>query len=187
MTDSADEGDELFSSRLGLILTTIGAAVADLIQPETVAIFMEAPGSLTFEVQDIPAIVAAVKPHPGVVTILDNTWATPLFFKPLSHGIDISIQAITKYIGGHADLMMGSITAEGKIFSQLRRTAHSLGLYVSPDDCFLALRGLRTLAPRLDRHQSTGFALARRMPTWRPWWTGWRCSALATPGVAMKA
>ena len=139
----------------------IGAAIGDLIQPQTVAIFMEAPGSLTFEVQDIPAIVAAVKPHPGVVTILDNTWATPLFFKPLSYCVDISIQAITKYIGGHADLMMGSITAEGKVFSQLRRTAHSLGLYVSPDDCFLALRGLRTLAPRLDRHQSTGFALAR--------------------------
>jgi cystathionine beta-lyase len=140
---------------------TIGGAIADLIQPETVAIFMEAPGSLTFEVHDIPAIVAVAKAHPNIVTLFDNTWATPLFFKPLSHGIDISIQSITKYIGGHADLMMGSITADGKVFDQVRRTVRGLGLFVSPDDCFLALRGLRTLAPRLDRHQATGFALAR--------------------------
>jgi cystathionine beta-lyase len=140
---------------------TIGAGIADLIQPETVAIFMENPGSFTFDLQDIPAMVEAAKSHHGVVTILDNTWGTPLFFKPLSYGIDISMQAITKYIGGHADLMMGSITAGGKVFNQLRRTVQGLGLFVSPDDCFLALRGLRTLAPRLDRHQATGFALAR--------------------------
>ena len=140
---------------------TIGSGIADLIQSQTVAIFMEAPGSLTFEVHDIPAIVAAAKPHLGIVTIFDNTWATPLFFKPLSHGIDISIQSITKYIGGHADLMMGSITTDGKVFDQVRRTVRGLGLFVSSDDCFLALRGLRTLAPRLDRHQATGFALAR--------------------------
>ena len=140
---------------------TVGVGIVDLIQPETVAIFMEAPGSLTFEVQDIPALVKAAKSHPGVVTIMDNTWATPLFFKPLLHGVDISIQSVSKYIGGHADLMMGSMTAEGKVFSQLRRTVHNLGLFVSPDDCFLALRGLRTLAPRLDRHEATGFALAR--------------------------
>ncbi len=146
----------------------IGADIAGLIQPNTAAIFLESPGSLTFEVQDVPAITAAAKAAGAkreVVTILDNTWATPLFFKPLRVGVDVSLQSITKYIGGHADLMMGSLTAARPLFQTLRSTVHRIGHSVSPDDCFMALRGLRTLSARLERHQRTGFELARWLDT----------------------
>lgn len=142
----------------------IGADIGGLFQANSAAIFLESPGSLTFEVQDVPAIAAAAKNAKStreVVTILDNTWATPLFFKPLRFGVDISLQSITKYVGGHADLMMGSLTATRPLFQTLRRTIQRLGHAVSPDDCFLALRGLRTLSARLERHQRNGFELAR--------------------------
>ena len=142
----------------------VGGAIAGLIRENTIAVFLESPGSLTFEVQDVPAIAAAAKDR-GVITIMDNTWATPLFFKPLAFGVDISLQSLTKYIGGHADLMMGSLTAEGPTFKTLRRAVSRLGLYVSPDDCFLALRGLRSLSARLERHQRSGFQLAEWLQT----------------------
>ncbi len=122
--------------------------------------FCESPGSLTFEVQDIPAIAAAAHAR-GASVLMDNTWATPLFFDALGHGVDLSIQAATKYIGGHADVMLGYVTANESHKARLAETHGNLGLYASGDDCFLGLRGLRTLSVRLARHQENGLKLAR--------------------------
>lgn len=137
----------------------IGGDIAGLFTDATRAVFLESPGSLTFEVQDVPAICAAAKAR-GIVTLLDNTWATPLFFPAIGHGVDLSILACTKYVGGHSDLMMGSVTATAEHFGALRRTAQLLGQCVSPDDAALALRGLRTLGVRLRQHQEGGLAVA---------------------------
>jgi cystathionine beta-lyase len=120
---------------------------------------MESPGSLTFETQDVSAIVDASKAA-GAMVMLDNTWATPLYFKPLDFGVDVSIQAGTKYFGGHSDVMMGLITTTADWHIPLRRNVQSLGQCAGPDDIYLTLRGLRTLAVRLARHQETGLALA---------------------------
>ena len=138
----------------------VGAGIAALIGERTRAIFLESPGSLTFEVQDVPAICAAAHAR-GLATILDNTWATSLLFPALAHGVDISILACTKYIVGHSDVMLGSATAVPAWFDRLRRTAQSLGQCVSPDDAFLASRGLRTLAVRLRQHGQGGLEVAR--------------------------
>jgi cystathionine beta-lyase len=138
----------------------IGAGIAALIQPNTRAIFMEAPGSLTFEVQDVPAIVAAAKTR-GVTTLIDNTWATSLFFQPLSLGVDLSIVALTKYVIGHSDGMAGAVTANAATYPALRTTAQRLGQFLSPDDSWLALRGLRTMAVRLNQHQASALEIAR--------------------------
>lgn len=138
----------------------IGAGIAKLIQPNTRLIFLEAPGSLTFEMQDVPAITAAAR-QAKVVTAMDNTWATPLFFRPLAHGVDVSILSATKYIAGHSDLMMGLITTTADAYLPVRRAVEDLGGSAAPDDCYLALRGLRTLSVRLERHQQNGLKLAR--------------------------
>lgn len=138
----------------------IGAGIADLIGDKTRAIFLESPGSLTFEVQDVPAICVAAKAR-GVTTIIDNTWATPLLFPALSHGVDISLLACTKYIVGHSDVMMGSATAAPGHFAALRRASLALGHSVGADDAYLALRGLRTLGLRLRQHEEGGLAVAR--------------------------
>ena len=137
----------------------VGAGIADLFAPNTKAVFLESPGSLTFEVQDVPAICAAAKAR-GIVTLLDNTWATPMLFPAMRHGVDLSILACTKYIVGHSDAMLGSVTAAPNYFEQLRRTAYALGQCVSPDDAFLASRGLRTLGVRLKAHGEGGLAVA---------------------------
>ena len=136
------------------------ADITPLLRPNTKAVFCESPGSLTFEVQDIPAIVKAAHAH-GASVLMDNTWATPLYFQPLKHGVDLSIQAATKYIGGHADVMLGYVSANENHAGRLHETHGNLGLFASGDDCFLGLRGLRTLAVRLARHQETGLTLAR--------------------------
>jgi cystathionine beta-lyase len=138
----------------------VGAGIADLIGERTRAVFMESPGTHTFEVQDVPAICAAAKAR-GVVTLADNTWATPLFFKAIAAGIDLSILACTKYIGGHADLMLGSVTASEAAAERLISAHRLLGQTAGPDDAWLALRGLRTLDVRLKRHQENGLAVAR--------------------------
>ena len=138
----------------------IGAGIADLIGESTAVIFLESPGSLTFEVQDIPAIVAAAKAR-GVVTLLDNTWATPLLFPAIAAGIDLSILSCTKYVVGHSDAMLGSVTATPERYANLRRTAQLFGQHVSPDDAFLGLRGLRTLAVRLKAHEAGALTVAR--------------------------
>jgi len=125
----------------------------------TRAIFMESPGSLTFEVQDVPGICAMARER-GITTLLDNTWATPFFFQAIGKGIDLSIVACTKYISGHSDVMMGSVTAAPSHWQRLDRTGRSFGQYVSPDDAYLTARGLRTLGVRLRQHQSNAMKVA---------------------------
>lgn len=138
----------------------VGARIADLIEPETRLIFLESPGSLTFEVQDVPAITRIARER-GVVTMLDNTWATPLLFPAIAHGIDVTMMSLTKYVGGHSDAMMGSLTATRSLWPRLRQATYQLGHAVSPDDCALMLRGLRTLDVRLERHGANALAVAR--------------------------
>ena len=136
-----------------------GGGIADLIGPATKAILLESPGSLTFEVQDIPAITAVARAR-GIATLLDNTWATPLRLPALALGIDLSILACTKYVSGHSDVMIGSVTATPERWPALRDTSRQLGQTVSPDDAYLAARGLRTMAVRLDRHEASALAIA---------------------------
>lgn len=138
----------------------VGAGIADLIGDHTRAIMMESPGSLTLEVQDVPAICAAARAR-GIVTLLDNTWATPLLFPAIGHGVDLTILAATKYIVGHSDVMLGSVTAGPGHFARLRDTSFQLGQVVSPDDAWLASRGLRTLAVRLRQHGDSALRIAR--------------------------
>ncbi|MBN8831853.1 MAG: cystathionine beta-lyase [Sphingomonadales bacterium] len=138
----------------------IGAGIADLIGEKTRAIFLESPGSLTFEVQDVPAIVAVAKDR-GLITLLDNTWATPLLLPALGYGVDISILACTKYIVGHSDVMLGSVTANAALWPKVQARALMLGQMASPDDCWLALRGLRTMRVRLKEQGASALALAR--------------------------
>lgn len=139
---------------------TAGAGIADLITGNTRAIFMESPGSLTFEVQDVPAIVAAAKAR-GIVTLIDNTWATPLYFQAIAAGVDIAVLACTKYIVGHSDVMIGSVTANPAHWAAIQRTAYLFGQMTSPDDAWLAARGLRTLGVRLAQHQASALAVAQ--------------------------
>lgn len=138
----------------------LGAGIARLMRPNTRAVFCESPGSLTFEMQDIPAIARAAHDG-GAVVLLDNSWATPLFFRPFEHGVDVSIEAGTKYLVGHSDAMIGALVTTRQHFARLRKAAAILGAVPGPDDCYLALRGIRTLAVRLERHQKTGLALAK--------------------------
>lgn len=138
----------------------IGADIAGLMGERTRAVFLEAPGSLTFEMQDIPAIAAAAKAR-GATVLMDNTWASPLFFQPLAHGIDLSIQAGTKYIVGHSDVMIGTVAANRETAKRLRDTHGAMGMAAGPDDVYLAQRGLRTLSVRLERHQRNALKIAR--------------------------
>lgn len=137
----------------------IGGHIEKLIRANTALIFMESPGSQTFDVQDVPAIVAAAQ-KAGVKTALDNTWATPLNFKPLDYGVDFSILAATKYVVGHADALLGTVSAKGSNFEKLKRTHGLLGVSVGPDDVFLALRGLRTMPTRMKQHQQAALDIA---------------------------
>ncbi|MCL5778941.1 cystathionine beta-lyase [Limibaculum sp. FT325] len=136
----------------------IGGAIRDLIRDNTRVVFTESPGSQTFEVQDIPAIAEEARKR-GCIVMMDNTWASPLYFKPFEHGVDVSIQAVTKYVGGHADLVMGAVTTTEAAYPALQQGWRALGLSGAPDDCFLALRGLRSLHVRLPRHAETGLKL----------------------------
>ena len=137
----------------------IGREIAKLFKPNTRAVFTEAPGSQSFEMQDIPAI-AAVAHEKGAYVLMDNTWATPLYFRSLEHGVDLSIQAGTKYIGGHSDIMFGCVSAHAETWANLKDVAGTLGLCVGPDDVYLALRGLRTLGVRLERHNKSALQIA---------------------------
>ena len=137
----------------------IGAGIAGLITPKTRIVYVEAPGSVTLEMQDVPAIAKAASAA-GAITMMDNTWASPLFFKPFDHGVDVSIQAGTKYIVGHSDAMLGSVTANQKAWPAIDKACYLLGQCVGPDDAYLAQRGLRTLAVRLARHQESALMVA---------------------------
>lgn len=138
----------------------VGGGIAALFRPNTRAVFMESPGSQSFEIQDVPAIAAAAA-KAGIVTLIDNTWATPLYFRPHDFGVDLSIQAGTKYLGGHSDLNLGTISANERCYRRLRTTHGDLGITVAPEDAFLAARGLRTLSVRLARHQQSALTVAR--------------------------
>jgi cystathionine beta-lyase len=138
----------------------IGADIAKLVKPNTRVIFTESPGSNTYEIQDIPAITAVAREH-GIITMLDNTWATPLFFKPLDHGVDISIHAATKYPGGHSDILLGTVSANEKCWDQLYNTYLTLGTCAGPDDVYQGLRGLRTMGLRLKHHEASALEIAR--------------------------
>lgn len=133
--------------------------LSGLVGPQTRALFLESPGSLTFEVQDVPGLAHVAK-ELGLVTLLDNSWATSLFFPAIARGVDLCITACTKYIGGHSDVMLGSVTAAPGAWEPLNRTVRQWGTAVSPDDAWLALRGLRTLDVRLRRHEQNALAVA---------------------------
>jgi len=138
------------------------AGLADLIRPNTKLLFLESPGSLTFELHDAKALTAVARAR-GLLTAMDNTWSAGVFFKPFEHGIDISIQALTKYQAGHADVLMGAIlSADKKIAALIKQTSKDIGFGVSPDEAYLALRGLRTMHVRLKQHDAT----AREVAAW---------------------
>jgi cystathionine beta-lyase len=155
---------EQILSRLGVTTTyydpLIGGAIAGLLRDNTRAVYLESPGSLSFEMQDTAAIAEAAHARDAIV-LMDNTWATPLYFRPLDHGVDLAIQAGTKYIGGHSDVMLGTVSANAATVATLKNTVRLSGLCEGPDDVYLGLRGLRTLGVRLERHYESGLAVAR--------------------------
>ena len=154
---------QTLASRMGIQVQfyepSLGAGIAKLIRDNTKVVYVESPGSGTFEVQDIPAISRAAQAA-GAFVVMDNTWATPLFFKAFEHGVDVSIQAATKYVIGHSDALLGVATANERAWPMLRRAAHDFGQTAGPDDVFLALRGLRTLGVRLRQHQASALNIA---------------------------
>ncbi len=168
VTDSAYQPTRNFCEqvlkRLGVTTTyfdpLIGAKIADLVKPNTRLVYLESPGSLTFEMQDTSAIAKAAHDK-GALVLMDNTWATPLYFRPLDHGVDLAIQAGTKYIGGHSDVMLGTVSANAATVTALKTSVRLNGLCEGPDDVYLGLRGLRTLAVRLDRHFESGVAVGK--------------------------
>lgn len=137
----------------------IGEEIKDLIKSNTSVIFLESPGSLTFEIQDLPAITLVAREH-DIITILDNTWASPLYLKPFDLGVDVSVHAATKYITGHSDAMLGIISSTEECYDQIRDTVRLSGQCAGPDPIFLGLRGLRTLPTRLQRHWKSGLVIA---------------------------
>jgi cystathionine beta-lyase len=137
----------------------VGSGIADLIGNRTRAILLESPGSLTMEVQDVPGICAIARKR-GIVTLLDNTWATPLLFPAIAAGVDITVLAATKYVGGHADVMLGAATATPDHYDRLQEISWDLGHCVSPDDAWLGSRGLRTMAVRLKQHEESALKVA---------------------------
>lgn len=136
-----------------------GSDITRYIRPSTSVIYLESPGSNTFEIQDIPAITAIAR-QKGIVTMLDNTWATPLYLKPFDLGIDISIHSVTKYISGHSDVLMGTVTTCRDVFERFVDFYETLEIFASPDECYLALRGLRTLKVRVEHHEKAALAMA---------------------------
>lgn len=168
ITDSVYDPTRAFAdqllTRMGVETTYFDPLIADgiaaFLRPNTRCILLESPGSLSFEIQDVPAITAIARAR-GVVTMIDNTWATPLRLQPLALGCDIALQSLTKYASGHSDVLMGSATATAALWPRLKAATYRLGQSVSADDAALVLRGLRTLAVRLDRHENSGLAIAR--------------------------
>lgn len=159
---------DIMLKKLGVTTTyydpLIGAGIEKLVKKGTRLIFTESPGSQTFEMQDIPAIAAVAKAR-GLWLLMDNTWATPLYYQPLAHGVDVSIQAGTKYIVGHADAMLGAITTNERATKAVDRARVVLGVCPGSEETYLGLRGLRTLDVRLERHQRSGLEIARWLET----------------------
>jgi cysteine-S-conjugate beta-lyase len=138
----------------------IGAGIEALMRTNTTAVFVESPGSLSFEIQDVPAI-AAIAHARNAIVMMDNTWATPLYFRALEKGVDLSVQSCTKYVGGHSDVMLGAVASVAATAKRLKETVGDMGLCVGPDDINLGLRGLRTMGVRLAQHQAAGLKVAR--------------------------
>jgi len=168
MTDSAYGPARAFANatlkRMGVETTyydpCVGAGIEALMRPNTKAVLTESPGSQTFEIQDVPAIAEVAHAH-GTCVLMDNTWATPLFFPPHAHGVDMAIEAGTKYLSGHSDLLLGLVSADEAWLKRLEQTAYHLAIPAGPEDAFLALRGLRTMELRLREAERQGLALAR--------------------------
>ena len=139
---------------------SIGAEIEALIRPNTRVVYMESPGSLTFEITDVPAVTEICRRR-GITTIMDNTWASPICFQPLKHGVDVSINAATKYISGHSDLMLGVAVCTEAAFIPVKKSASAAGYCGGPDDVYMALRGLRTLPLRMRQHQQSATEVAR--------------------------
>ncbi len=137
----------------------IGAGIREMMRPTTRVVWVESPGSWTFEVQDIPAIAEVAHAHDATV-IMDNTWASPLYFKPFEHGVDVSVQAVTKYISGHSDLVMGSVSCTEAAYPAFQIAQQETGICPSPDDVFLAMRGIRTIHARLPHHWKSAMKVA---------------------------
>jgi cysteine-S-conjugate beta-lyase len=155
-------------TRMGVTVTyydpLLGAGIAALLQPNTRVIYAESPGSQTFEVMDIPAIASVARQH-ACWLLVDNTWASPLYCQPLALGADLSIQAATKYVVGHADAMLGAVTANARAADRLRDTQWGLGMCAGSEEIFLGTRGLRTMSVRLERHHRSGLAMAEWLQT----------------------
>ncbi|NGT13166.1 cystathionine beta-lyase [Achromobacter insolitus] len=151
-------------SRLGVEVEVYdpgcGKNIESVMRSNTRVVYVESPGSETLEIQDIPAITAVAHAH-GAFVVMDNTWATPLFFKPFEHGVDVSIHAATKYIVGHSDAMLGVVTCNEATWAQVKKTTQYMGQTAGPDDIYLALRGLRTMGVRLQRHWASGLRVAQ--------------------------
>ncbi len=168
MVDTAYEPTRDFCdkvlTKLGIETTyydpLIGEGIAELIQENTRVLFLESPGSITMEVQDVPTL-ARIAHEQDCIVMLDNTWASPINFQPFEHGVDISIQAATKYVVGHSDVMLGTATATATHWPQLRENSYLMGQCTSPDDLYLAMRGIRTLGVRLKQHQENALIVAR--------------------------
>ncbi|NMP15437.1 cystathionine beta-lyase [Thalassotalea sp. Y01] len=174
MVDTAYEPTRDFCSktlaRIGVDVTyydpMIGRDIGDLIQDNTSIVFLESPGSLTMEIQDVPGICqVAHQKNEDIVVMLDNTWASPIHFQPFEYGVDVSVQAATKYVVGHSDCMLGTATANKKCWPVLRENSYLLGQCASPDDIYLAMRGIRTLGVRLNQHQQASLKVATWLQT----------------------
>ncbi|KGJ98429.1 cystathionine beta-lyase [Thalassotalea sp. ND16A] len=174
MVDSAYEPTRDFCtqtlSQFGVEVTfydpMIGRDIKNLIQDNTKVVFVESPGSITMEVQDVPGICeVAHAQNPDITVILDNTWASPLHFQPFDYGVDVSVQAATKYVSGHSDIMLGTATANEKSWPVLREKSYLLGQCASPDDITLAMRGIRTLGVRLKQHEKNSLKIAKWLAT----------------------
>lgn len=167
MVDSVYQPVRMFADtllkRLGIEITyfdpTIGVGITELMTDKFAAVFAESPGSLTFEMMDLPAVARAAHDRGGLV-LFDNTWGTPLHFDAFKHGADISVHALTKYVGGHADCMMGAISYTKPVAPRIEKTYRGLGLCVGPDDAYLMQRGLRTMAVRLKQHEAAGLEIS---------------------------
>jgi cystathionine beta-lyase len=149
-----------YNVKTTLVPPAVGADIAEYIMPDTKLIFLESPGSNTFEIQDIPAVTEIARKK-KIITALDNTWATPLYLKPFELGIDISIQSVTKYIAGHSDVLLGAVTVNEKYAEMFAQYYKTMEIFASPNDCYLALRGLKTLPVRLKQHEKSALEIAQ--------------------------
>ncbi len=149
-----------FNIDVTVVPSSAGSDIVTYIRPETVLILLESPGSITFELQDIPAVTAIAKEN-NIITVLDNTWATPLFLRPFDLGVDVSIQAVTKYISGHSDVLLGAVTVNEKYAEKFKKFYAAMGFYAAPEDCYLALRGMKTLSVRLKQHEKSAIEIAK--------------------------